>query len=96
MPLLSPVVVEGEPAGDGEAGAMLVGLPVVVDVSLGELHAAIPNATAIKDKMKTIGRISKRGCICFLPVSKHAYALASHFVYGLTTDIVRRVVRRAF
>jgi len=29
-----------------------------------------------------------------VPVSKHAFALASHFVYGLTTDIVRRVVRR--
>jgi putative membrane protein len=29
------------------------------------------------------------------PLSTHAYALASHFVYGLTTDIVRRVVRRA-
>ncbi len=29
------------------------------------------------------------------PLSTHAYALASHFVYGLTTDIVRRAVRRA-
>jgi hypothetical protein len=29
------------------------------------------------------------------PLSTHAYALASHFVYGLTTDLVRRVVRRA-
>jgi putative membrane protein len=28
-----------------------------------------------------------------VPLSKHAYALASHFVYGLTTEIVRRVVR---
>lgn len=29
------------------------------------------------------------------PLSTHAYALAAHFVYGLTTDIVRRAVRRA-
>jgi putative membrane protein len=27
------------------------------------------------------------------PLSTHIYALASHFVYGLTTDIVRRAVR---
>ncbi len=30
-----------------------------------------------------------------IPISKHAYALASHFVYGLTTEIVRRAVRHA-
>lgn len=29
------------------------------------------------------------------PLSTHAYALASHLVYGLTTEIVRREVRRA-
>lgn len=29
------------------------------------------------------------------PLSKHAYALASHFVYGLTTEVVRRAVRNA-
>lgn len=28
------------------------------------------------------------------PLSTHAYALTSHFVFGLTTDIVRRAVRR--
>ena len=28
------------------------------------------------------------------PLSTHASALASHFVYGLTTDIVRRAIRR--
>ena len=27
------------------------------------------------------------------PVSTHVYALASHFVYGLTTEVVRRAVR---
>ncbi len=27
------------------------------------------------------------------PLSTHAYALASHFVYGLTTDVVRRAMR---
>ena len=27
------------------------------------------------------------------PLSTHAYALASHLVYGLTTDIVRRAIR---
>lgn len=31
-----------------------------------------------------------------VPISKHAYALASHFVYGLTTEIVRRAVRNVF
>jgi putative membrane protein len=29
------------------------------------------------------------------PLSTHAYSLASHFVYGLTTEAVRRAVRRA-
>jgi len=29
------------------------------------------------------------------PLSTHAYALSAHFVYGLTTEIVRRAVRRA-
>lgn len=28
------------------------------------------------------------------PLSIHAYALASHFVYGLTTELVRRAVRK--
>ena len=27
------------------------------------------------------------------PVSTHVYALASHFVYGLTAELVRRTVR---
>lgn len=30
-----------------------------------------------------------------VPLSTHAYALASHFVYGLTTEAVRRAVRAA-
>jgi uncharacterized membrane protein YagU involved in acid resistance len=29
------------------------------------------------------------------PLSIHAYALASHLVYGLTTEVVRRAVRGA-
>ncbi len=29
------------------------------------------------------------------PLSIHAYALASHFVYGLTTEMARKAVRRA-
>jgi putative membrane protein len=29
------------------------------------------------------------------PLATHAYALSAHLVYGLTTEIVRRVVRRA-
>jgi len=28
------------------------------------------------------------------PLSTHAYALSSHFVYGLTTEVVRRAIRR--
>ncbi|HEY7863221.1 MAG TPA: DUF1440 domain-containing protein [Thermoanaerobaculia bacterium] len=28
------------------------------------------------------------------PVSKHAYALASHLLYGATTELVRRALRR--
>ncbi len=28
------------------------------------------------------------------PLSTHVYALASHLIYGLTTDVVRRVLRR--
>lgn len=30
------------------------------------------------------------------PLSTHAYALASHLIYGLTTDLVRRGVRAAW
>jgi putative membrane protein len=30
------------------------------------------------------------------PLSVHAYALASHAVYGLTTELVRRAIRKAF
>jgi putative membrane protein len=29
------------------------------------------------------------------PISNHAYALASHLVFGLTTEVVRSAVRRA-
>lgn len=29
------------------------------------------------------------------PISTHAYSLASHVVYGVTTELVRRTVRRA-
>ena len=29
------------------------------------------------------------------PLSVHAYALSSHFVYGVTAEVVRRAVRRA-
>ena len=29
------------------------------------------------------------------PVSTHIYALASHFVYGLTTEVVRRALRNS-
>ena len=29
------------------------------------------------------------------PISNHAYALASHLVFGLTAEVVRRTVRRA-
>jgi uncharacterized membrane protein YagU involved in acid resistance len=29
------------------------------------------------------------------PPSIHAYAFASHLVYGLTTELVRRAIRRA-
>ena len=29
------------------------------------------------------------------PLWTHAYALSSHFVYGLTAEIVRRAVRKA-
>jgi uncharacterized protein DUF1440 len=29
------------------------------------------------------------------PISTHAYALSSHFVYGVTAEVVRRAVRKA-
>ncbi|MFL6228561.1 MAG: DUF1440 domain-containing protein [Pyrinomonadaceae bacterium] len=29
------------------------------------------------------------------PLATHAYSLAAHFVYGLTTEVVRRAVRKA-
>jgi uncharacterized membrane protein YagU involved in acid resistance len=29
------------------------------------------------------------------PLSTHAYALSSHFVYGFTAEVVRRAVRKA-
>lgn len=30
------------------------------------------------------------------PASIHTYSIASHLVYGLTTELVRRAVRKAF
>lgn len=30
-----------------------------------------------------------------VPLSTHAYALVSHFVYGVTTEVVRRAIRAA-
>jgi uncharacterized membrane protein YagU involved in acid resistance len=58
------------------------GLPFGTTLWLGADEIAVPLLGLSKPPTKT-------------PLSKHAYALASHFVYGLTTDIVRRSVRKA-
>ncbi len=71
-------------------GAMAELLPSVT------LGAGLPFGTAvwlIADEA-TLPALGLAKSPTEVPVSKHAYALASHFVYGLTTDIVRRVVRR--
>ena len=58
------------------------GLPFGTAVRVGADEAAVPALGLSKSPTE-------------VPLSKHAYALASHFVYGLTTEIVRRAVRKA-
>jgi len=56
------------------------GVPFGTAVWLGIDEAAVPLLGLAKGPTK-------------YPVSTHAYALASHFVYGLTTEVVRRALR---
>ena len=92
---------EKETAGDavhyftgGAAGAVYgAAAELAPEVTVG---AGLPFGTAVwlvidEGAVPLLG-LSKRPTE--YPLSTHAYALASHFVYGLTTEIVRRVLRR--
>ncbi len=61
------------------------------------LGAGLPFGTAVwliaDEATLPVLRLSKSPTE--VPLSTHAYALASHFVYGLTTEIVRKSVRGA-
>jgi putative membrane protein len=58
------------------------GLPFGTAVWLGANEIAVP---AFR-----LGKPPTR-----VPLSEHVFSLATHFVYGLTTDTVRRLIRRA-
>lgn len=78
-------------ATGGVYGAMAEFVP---DVTVG---AGMPFATAVwflADEV-TVPLLGLSKSPAQYPLSKHAYSLASHFVYGLTTEVVRRAVRNA-
>ncbi|HKS43411.1 MAG TPA: DUF1440 domain-containing protein [Blastocatellia bacterium] len=78
-------------ATGGVYGAMAEFVP---DVTVG---AGMPFATAVwflADEV-TVPLLGLSKSPTQYPLSKHAYSLASHFVYGLTTEVVRRAVRTA-
>lgn len=78
-------------ATGGVYGAMAEFVP---DVTVG---AGMPFGTAVwllADEV-TVPLLGLSKSPTQYPLSKHAYALASHFVYGLTTEVVRRAVRNA-
>lgn len=64
----------------------------VVTVGAGLTYGALIWVTADEGIVPALG-LSKSATE--YPLSVHAYALASHLVYGLTTEIVRSAVRRA-
>lgn len=67
-------------------------LAPVVTVGAGMTYGAVIWVTADEGIVPALG-LSKSSAE--YPFSVHAYALASHLVYGLTTEIVRGAVRRA-
>ncbi|MGA9770219.1 MAG: DUF1440 domain-containing protein [Blastocatellia bacterium] len=78
-------------ATGGMYGAMA---EIVPDVTIG---AGMPFATVVwllADEI-TVPLLGLSKSPAQYPLSKHAYGLASHFVYGLTTEVVRRAVRNA-
>jgi putative membrane protein len=78
-------------ATGGVYGAMA---ELVPNVTVG---AGMPFATAVwflADEV-TVPLLGLSKSPTQYPLSKHAYSLASHFVYGLTTEVVRRAVRNA-
>ena len=67
---------------------------LVPDVTVG---AGMPFGTAVwllADEV-TVPLLGLSKSPTQYPLSKHAYALASHCVYGLTIEVVRRAVRNA-
>ncbi len=64
----------------------------VVTVGAGLTYGALIWVSADEGIVPALG-LSKSATE--YPLSVHAYALASHLVYGLTTEIVRGAVRRA-
>ncbi len=92
---------EKEPAGEAMHWAMGVGsgliygiaseLAPVSTVGLGLPFGAAVWLVADDIVVPALG-LSKP--VTEFPISTHAYALSSHLVYGLTTDLVRQGVRK--
>ncbi len=91
---------EKEPAGEGMHWTMGAGSGLIYGVAseLAPVSTAgygLPFGAAvwvIADDI-VVPALGLSKSVTEFPLSTHAYALSSHLVYGLTTDLVRRAVR---
>lgn len=93
---------EKEPAGEavhyamGGTSGLIYGMAAEI-APLTTLGAGLPFGAAVwfvaDDVVVPALGLSKPATE--YPISTHAYALSSHLVYGLATDLVRRAVRKA-
>lgn len=91
---------EKKPAGEavhyamGAASGLIYGIASEIE-PMTTVGAGMPFGTAVwlvaDDVIVPALGLSKSPTE--FPLSTHAYALSSHLVYGLTTDVVRRAVR---
>jgi putative membrane protein len=79
-------------AATGGLYGAIAELAPVVTAGAGLPYGAVVWLTADEGVVPALG-LSKSPAE--YPLSIHAYALASHFVYGLTTELVRRALRPA-
>lgn len=92
---------EKDPAGEavhyamGATSGFIYGVAAEI-VPMASIGAGLPFGTAVwlvsDDVVIPALGLSKSPTA--YPFSTHAYALSSHLVYGLTTDLVRRAVRK--
>ena len=94
---------EKEPAGEamhylmGGVSGAIYGATAELTGTTATMGAGLPFGSAVwaiaDDVIVPALGLSKP--LSETPLSTHAYALTSHWVYGLTTEIVRRAVRKA-